>query len=116
MTERQVQTQIMKQCGSLPHVRLFRNSVGVGWVGRHPNLTKITFGLTPGSADLIGWRRVAITREMVGQDIAQFVSIEVKRPGGRVDPKQINWRNQVERMGGLAIITHIAEEALSELT
>ena len=35
------------------------------------------------SADLIGWRRVVITPEMVGRPIAQFVSREVKHHGWR---------------------------------
>jgi hypothetical protein len=61
-------------------------------------------GLFPGSGDLIGWRTVTITPDMVGQSIAQFLSIEVKTPTGRVRPDQVNWAEQINAAGGLAII------------
>lgn len=37
----------------------------------------------PGGADLIGWRPVLITPDMVGTTIAQFVAAEVKTALGR---------------------------------
>lgn len=104
-TERTIQANVLAGCGSLPNVRLFRNSVGVGFVGRPGHLTPITFGLHKGSGDLIGWRQVTITPDMVGRKVAQFVSIEVKRPGGRIHDHQRNWRFQVHDSGGFALIT-----------
>jgi hypothetical protein len=41
---------------------------------------------------------------MVGKPIAQFLSIEVKTPTGKVRPDQYNWLEQVNISGGLAII------------
>ena len=61
-------------------------------------------GLFPGSGDLIGWRTVTVTPDMVGKPIAQFLSIEVKTPTGRVRPDQTNWLVQVNLSGGHAII------------
>jgi hypothetical protein len=61
-------------------------------------------GLFPGSGDLIGWRTITITPDMVGKPIAQFLSIEVKTPTGRVRPDQRNWLDQINAAGGLAII------------
>jgi len=61
-------------------------------------------GLFPGSGDLIGWRTVTITPDMVGKPIAQFLSIEVKTTTGKVRPDQSNWLKQVNISGGLAII------------
>jgi hypothetical protein len=61
-------------------------------------------GLFPGSGDLIGWRTVTVTSDMVGKPIAQFLSIEVKTPTGKVRPDQSNWLEQVNISGGLAII------------
>lgn len=70
-------------------MRLFRNNVGVlkdergvpvryGLANDSPALNKRLK-----SSDLIGWRRLPITPEMVGFAVAQFVSIECKREGWR---------------------------------
>jgi hypothetical protein len=61
-------------------------------------------GLFPGSGDLIGWRTVTVTTDMVGKPVAQFLSIEVKTPTGRIRPDQTNWLEQVNLHGGHAII------------
>lgn len=45
------------------------------------------------SADLIG----------IGPS-GQFVSVEVKKPGGRVDPAQVAWCALVNKRGGLGLI------------
>jgi hypothetical protein len=87
--------------------------VGEGYVGkalRDPEGVFLTdarhvrMGLFPGSGDLIGWRTVTVTSDMVGKPIAQFLSIEVKTPTGKVRPDQYNWLEQVNISGGLAII------------
>jgi hypothetical protein len=44
--------------------------------------------LCKGSADLIGYRTITITPDMVGQQVAVFTSIEVKTPTGRIRPEQ----------------------------
>jgi len=113
MTESELQAYILRTAGSLPHVRLFRNQVGEGYVGkalRDPegvflhDARHVRMGLFPGSGDLIGWRTLLVTPEMVGKPIAQFLSIEVKTPTGRVRPDQTNWLTQVNLAGGHAII------------
>lgn len=113
MTESELQAYILRTAGSLPHVRLFRNQVGEGYVGkalRDPegvflrDARHVRMGLFPGSGDLIGWRTLPVTTEMVGTSIAQFLSIEVKTPTGRVRPDQTNWLTQVNLAGGHAII------------
>ena len=62
------------------------------------------FGLCKGSADLIGWRTVTVTPEMVGQKIAVFTSIEVKSTSGRVKPEQQQWLAAVQAAGGIAAV------------
>ncbi len=113
MTESELQALILRAAGSKSHVRVFRNQVGEGYVGkaiRDPEGVFLTdarhvrMGLFPGSGDLIGWRTVTITPDMVGQSIAQFLSIEVKTPTGRIRPDQRNWLDQINAAGGLAII------------
>lgn len=113
MTEAQVQAEVMRACGSHPQVRLFRNSVGGAKLadGRF-----LRYGLAPGSADLIGWKSVTITPEMVGTRIALFCSLEIKRPGkAAIRPEQLNWRRVVSEAGGLAGIVSSKEEARKTL-
>lgn len=99
--------------------RLFRNSVGLAWQGK-PNgeivtrtgisiilagARRVRFGLAVGSGDLIGWRPVVITDDMVGTTIAQFASVEVKTSGyARATKEQKNWMDQVNNAGGYGII------------
>lgn len=109
MTEAQVQADVMRACGSHPDVRLFRNSVGGAKLadGRF-----LRYGLTPGSADLIGWRSIVITPEMVGMRVAVMASLEIKRPGrAYVRPEQVNWQRVVSAAGGMAGIVSSSEEA-----
>lgn len=63
------------------------------------------------SGDLIGWRPVLITADMVGKTIAQFASVEVKREGWRPDGSseynaQVAWLQLVQSSGGYACITN----------
>ena len=72
----------------------------------------VRYGLQPGSSDLIGWRTVTITPDMVGQRIAVFTSIEVKTPTGRVKPEQQQWLDAVQAAGGIAGVARSVEDAL----
>lgn len=56
------------------------------------------------SADLIGIKPTLITPTDVGRVLGQFVSVEVKKPGGRVDPAQVAWCALVNKRGGLGLI------------
>lgn len=93
---------------------LFRNNVGTGWVGevvkkgqdfivlRDPRV--LHAGLCVGSSDLIGWRSVEITPEMVGKKVAVFVAIEAKTGKVRVTPDQENFIARVKDAGGIGEI------------
>jgi hypothetical protein len=121
MTEAQIQAEILRALGSRPDVRLFRNSCGVGWSGqlvrRMDNLVTLAnarpvrYGLTPGSADLIGWQHITVTPEMVGRKLAVFASIEVKAAHGRLTPEQDNWRRVLQSAGGAAGVARSVAEA-----
>ncbi len=107
--ETTLQQQIRLALGSRTDLRLFRNQVGQlpdPRTGR-----PVQFGLARGSADLIGWRTVTITPEMVGQRIAVFTSIEVKTPTGRVRPEQHAWLTAVQCAGGIAGIARSVADA-----
>ncbi len=108
MNETTVLQSIRLALGRVTGLRLFRNNVGAlkDHQGRH-----VQFGLHPGSADLIGWRSVTITPDMVGKRLAVFASVEVKTQTGKVRPDQANWQQQVTDAGGLAVVARSPEEA-----
>ena len=109
--EQTIQQHIRLAC-SIGSCRLFRNNTGTL---RDANGRPVQFGLCKGSADLIGWRTVTVTPEMVGQQIAVFTSIEVKSSSGRVKPEQQQWLNAVAAAGGIAGIARSVGEAMDIL-
>ena len=95
MTEADLMRAIQIRVSSLGH-RVFRNNVGMAWDKRG---IPIRFGLTVGSADLIGMTKTG-----------RFLSIEVKTTTGRVTDEQHAWASMVNAMGGLAIIARSVED------
>ena len=108
MSEQQIQQEI-RLAVSKGDTRVFRNNTGTL---RDQHGRPVSFGLARGSADLIGWRTVTITPDMVGQRIAVFTSIEVKTPTGRVKPEQQQWLDAVQAAGGIAGVARSVEDAL----
>jgi hypothetical protein len=86
---------------------LFRNNVGLAKLadGR-----RIRYGLCPGSSDLIGWKTITVTPEMIGQKIAVFTAIEVKSKHGKTSGKQQNFIDAVRQAGGIAEIRKECED------
>ena len=72
---------------------------------------QVAMGLCVGSSDLIGWRAVSITPDMVGQTIAQFVALEVKTPSGPVSPEQQRFIDSLNSCGGLGAVVRSKYEA-----
>ena len=117
-----IRAAIQEQC---PEARIFRNNTAQGWGGRTvartegtitlANPTVIHAGLIQGSSDLIGWRTIRITPDMVGMDVAAFVAIEVKTESGKATPEQETFIRNVRRAGGLAGIARNADQALAIL-
>ena len=112
--ETTLQQQIRLALGTHPDARLFRNQVGSLPDPRNGRL--VTFGLARGSADLIGWRTVTVTPDMVGQQLAVFTSIEIKTPTGRIRPEQQAWLLVVQGAGGIAGIARSVPDALQIVT
>lgn len=108
--ETTLQQQIRLALGTRADTRLFRNQTGALPDPRTGRL--VTFGLARGSADLIGWRTLVVTPEMVGQRIAVFTSIEVKTPTGRLAPAQQHWLHAVRTAGGVAGVVRSVADAL----
>jgi len=101
-------------------VRLFRNTVGAAFIGPFvwadgavivTRPQRVQFGLCRGSSDVIGWRTVVITQDMVGQAMAQFVALEVKNDRGRVTAEQQAFIDHVNRCGGIGAVVRSADEA-----
>ena len=107
--ETTLQQQIRLALGTRPDARLFRNQVG-SLPDPHTGRL-VTFGLARGSADLIGWRTVVVTPDMVGQQLAVFTSIEIKTPTGRIAPAQQHWLGAVRSAGGIAGIARSVADA-----
>ncbi len=111
--ETDLQQRIRLALGTRSDLRLFRNQVGQlpdPRTGR-----PVQFGLARGSADLIGWRTITITPEMVGQQLAVFTSIEVKTPTGRIRPEQHAWLGAVRSAGGIAGVARSVADAVTIL-
>lgn len=91
-------------------MRLWRNNSGSlpdPRTGRY-----VQFGVgNPGGSDLIGYRRVTVTDEMVGQDVALFAAVEVKTARGRVRPEQQRFVDHIRNAGGVAGIARSVDEA-----
>lgn len=89
-------------------VRLFRNSTGVvqGADGRYHR-----FGLAVGSSDLIGWRTLTVTTDMVGSKLAVFVALEGKSKTGATTSEQQAFIRTVQEAGGIAGVFRSVDEA-----
>lgn len=101
--------------------RLFRNNVGTGFQGKHSFLEdgtlllqyprRIKFGLCVGSSDIIGFKSVTITPEMVGENVAVFCALETKSDDGKVTTDQSGFIEMVQTMGGLAGVVRESKDA-----
>jgi len=123
MTEKSLLNEIMISASKFGN-RLFRNNIGLGWVGTgkpvrtckpshvliYPGdivLRKarpLHSGLCKGSSDLIGWTKVKITQDMVGKDVAMFTGVEIKIGKDKESKIQQAFKSTVNKSGGLAII------------
>ena len=104
--EAYVQNKIRLAVGS-GDVRLFRNNTGA-LLDMQGRLVK--FGLCKGSCDLIGFRSITITPDMVGQKIAVFSAIEVKDKG-KATVEQKNFINIINNAGGYAGVAKNVNDA-----
>lgn len=129
-TETNLVREIMLRLCKIPGVRLFRNNTGTGWQGNGSftaphrmtvNVEKgdvvlkqgriIHFGLCKGSSDLIGFKSITVTPEMVGKTISVFMGVEVKTASGRLTAEQIAFAETINRFGGIGIVARNEDEA-----
>lgn len=103
MREAELQDEIRLALAEVPGLALWRNNVGVGSVGRAQ--TRVRFGLSVGSADLVGVVRM-------DSGVGRFIALEVKTAAGGVTPQQRQWLQLVNGLGGYASIVRSVEGAL----
>lgn len=106
--ESNVLKRILLEC-CFGAVRLFRNNVGCLQTkdGRF-----VRYGVGGnGGSDLIGWRSVIVTPDMVGKKVALFCALEVKDTNGTATKEQESFVRTVMEAGGLAGIVRSPSEA-----
>lgn len=88
---------------------LFRNSVGLFTIIEKGKKRVVSVGLGTGSSDLIGYTTKTITPDMVGNKVAIFTAIEVKKgdwkPTKKLNKHELNQQkfiNKVKDAGGIA--------------
>lgn len=108
--QNEIRLALSSECAQ---VTTWRNHVGCLQDG---NGKWIKFGLCPGSSDLIGIRKVKITQEMVGQEIGQFVALEIKTDTGKARCDQYTFLDHVNERGGLGAIIRSSAEAVKLLS
>lgn len=109
--------------------RLFRNNVGLGWIG-HPvihvtkpiklnlkpgdcvvrNARALHAGICEGSSDAIGFTPVLITQEMVGKTLPIFTAVESKTGKGKLSKIQSDFIDMVLAFGGIAGVARSRED------
>ena len=94
--------------------RLLRNNVGML---RDATGRPVAYGLgssggkvVRGPSDLIGWRTITITPDMVGQTVAVFTAIEVK-DHSKPTPEQEAFIATVQAAGGIAGVARSTDDA-----
>lgn len=102
MSEQEIQSAIRAALGREPDVLLWRNHVGAvqDLRGRYH-----TFGLAPGSADLVGILRPS----------GRLLALECKSAAGRLRPEQRAWLAVVRDFGGFAAVVRSVQDALDAL-
>jgi hypothetical protein len=112
-SETRIQQEIRLALGQRSDLRLFRNETGKlpdPRTGRW-----VQFGLAKGSSDLIGFKTIKVTPEMVGKDLAVFCSVEVKTNTGQLSKYQHNWLQVVKNAGGIVGVARNVRDAFEIL-
>lgn len=101
-----LQAEIRLALGRERDLVLWRNAVGQAeHTGGDGRTFHQAFGLSKGSADLVGILAPA----------GRFVALEVKTATGRVRPEQVVWLALVRSRGGFAAVVRSVDDARSAL-
>ena len=114
MNETTIMRHIQLEASKLKGVRLLRNNVG-----KFQDLRGVwtQFGVGgPGGSDLIGWKTITITQEMVGKTVAVFLAVEVKSRNGKLTTEQAQFLMVVRAAGGIGLVPYSIEDAMEGLS
>lgn len=127
MSETELMRKIQLKASELGH-RLWRNNVGIGWVGQQVRMSRpgmvmmregdillrsarpLHAGLCPGSSDLIGVTAIRVLPEMVGEIVGVFTAVEVKAQKKNPTDVQESFLDMVKRMGGRGIVAKTLDD------
>ena len=123
MREDTIKDHILVALARIFRTILYTNPIGTGWFGKFKKRSDdgdvtlkfgrpVAMGLKKGSADLIGFLPVVITKEMVGKKIPVFVSLEIKKPGKEPEPDQEDWLRTMLLHKCCAGVAHSEDEAV----
>lgn len=71
----------------------------------------IRYGVAnPGGADLIGYKTVLVTPDMLGSKVAIFTAIECKTTGGKLSEYQKLFLDEVKNAGGITQVIHSMDD------
>jgi len=111
--ETAIQKKILDSINKHNLAKLFRNNCGAVDLGGG---RLMRFGVGgKGASDLIGYKSVVVTPDMVGKKIAVFTAFEVKTPTGKVSADQNVFIQTVQSYGGIAGIVRSVDDALKLL-
>ncbi len=119
-SEKRIQDEVCLAASARGYI-LFRNNQGMAIVGKttfYPSgdalvrgARRIRYGVcNPGGSDLIGWNSVIITPDMVGQRVAVFTGLEIKKATGRASKPQKNFIDKLTEAGGIAAVVRGVED------
>lgn len=107
MSESQILAKVRLKASKL-HYTLWRNNIGAYMDAKGH---WIKYGVcNPGGSDLIGYREITITPDMVGKKIAQFCAIEVKTPNGKIKKEQALFLSAINLAGGVAYVARSEDD------
>jgi hypothetical protein len=124
MSEAQLIADVLITLSNGP-ARLYRLNAGVAWAGsiiertarRLVLLDYHPVRLAPeGFSDIDGWLTRTITPDMVGTQIAQWVSIETKFGRNKATPVQRSFIDMVKTAGGLSGVAYSVDDARKIIT
>ena len=123
MTEHDLQNEIRNALAG--KCLLFRANSGTGWTGS--NITRLAngdmliknprpfHGTPKGFSDLFGVQKITVTQDMVGQEIGQFIALEIKSQRGKLTNLQENFLAAIKKNGGKSGVIRSTAEALNLL-
>lgn len=119
--EKNIQNEILLACSD-KDTALWSNIRGLAWLGEAKtidlrlvlirNARQVKYGVGPnGASDIIGFKSIEITPDMVGKRVAVFTALEIKTETGKPSAEQVAFNKMIEEAGGISGIARTPSEA-----